>query len=169
MPSHAEQRVFPFAPEQIFDLVADVARYPEFLPWCVASRINRRDGDVFEADVLIGFKMIREKFTSRVTLSRPSHIEVEYTDGPFKYLTNRWKFMSAQGGCLVDFHIDFEFRSRLLQRVLEPLFTEAVRRMVSAFETRAGVIYGSPACSAIIRSATSTAASRTPVRSPGNT
>jgi coenzyme Q-binding protein COQ10 len=169
MPSHAEQRVLPYSPEQIFDLVADVERYPEFLPWCVASRINRRDGNVFEADVMIGFKMIREKFTSRVTLSRPADIQVEYTDGPFKYLTNHWKFIPADGGCLIDFHIDFEFRSRILQRVLEPLFTEAVHRMVSAFETRAGVIYGSSACSATIRSATSTAASRTPVRSPGNT
>ena len=169
MPSHAEQRTLPYSPEQIFDLVADVARYPEFLPWCVASRINRRDGDVFEADVMIGFKITREKFTSRVTLSRPSHIEVEYTDGPFKYLTNHWKFAPTDDGCLIDFHIDFEFRSRLLQRVLEPLFTEAVRRMVSAFESRAGVIYGAPACSEIIRSAASTAASRTPVRSPGNT
>ena len=137
MPGHTEQRFLPYTPEVVFDLVADVARYPEFLPWCVVARINNGDGHVFEADVMIGFKMIREQFSSRVTLSRPERIDVEYTKGPFRHLTNQWKFAPAPGGCVVDFYIDFEFRSRFLQRVLEPLFTEAVRRMVSAFEDRA--------------------------------
>ena len=143
MPTHAEQRILPYTPEQLFDLVADVARYPEFLPWCVASRIRSRDGDVFFADLVIGFKMVRERFTSKVTLSAPERIDVTYTEGPFHHLNNHWIFKPAPGGgTQLDFYVDFEFRSKLLQTLIGALFNEAVRMMVSAFEKRAGQLYG---------------------------
>lgn len=144
MPTHAEERFLPYPPEKLFDLVADVERYPEFLPWCVGARILRRADNVLYADLMIGFKMFRETFTSRVTLSRPERIDVEYQKGPFRHLTNHWIFRREGDGCVIDFYIDFEFHSRLLRRVIEPLFNEAVRRMVRAFETRAHAVYGEP-------------------------
>src|SRR5271156_5234181 len=142
MPTHAEERVLPYTPEQVFDLVADIERYPEFLPWCVGARIRERRDNVILGDLLIGWRMVREKFTSRVTLDRPGRIDVEYAEGPFKYLKNHWLFERQPGGCLVDFYVDFEFRSRMLQGVIAALFNEAVKRMVSAFEKRAKDLYG---------------------------
>lgn len=143
MPTHAEHRVLPYTPEQLFALVADVERYPEFLPWCMGARIRERRSDLIVADLIIGFKMFRERFTSRVKLDPPHRIDVAYTEGPFKYLDNHWTFERVPGGCRIDFFVDFEFKSRLMQRVIEMLFGEAVRRMVAAFETRAGQLYGS--------------------------
>ena len=150
MPTHAEKRRLPYPPEQVFDLVADVERYPQFLPWCLACRIRRWEGPThFVADLVIGFKMIRERFTSRVAIERPRRIDVTYHDGPFRYLTNHWTFEpDGQGGCIIDFYIDFEFRSRMLQKVIGPLFNEAVQRMVNAFEKRANALYGDPAAAA---------------------
>lgn len=150
MPTHAEQRVLPHSPTQMFDLVADVERYPEFLPWCTNARIRKRRGPVIVADLVVGFKMIREKFTSEVALDRENgRIDVRYLDGPFRYLNNHWQFHDQDGGCLIDFYIDFEFRTRFLQRMMEPLFNEAVRRMVRAFEARAVELYGAdPAATA---------------------
>ena len=144
MPTHAEQRRLPYRQEQLFDLVADIERYPEFLPWCVACRVTRREGPVIWGDLMVGFKVFRETFTSKVTLGRPDRIHVEYIDGPFRYLNNHWRFLPEADGeaTVIDFHIDFEFRSRLLQRVATTVFNEAVRRMVGAFETRAHQIYG---------------------------
>tara|TARA_E500000305_G_scaffold83659_1_gene69456 strand:- start:39 stop:476 length:438 start_codon:yes stop_codon:yes gene_type:complete len=143
MPTHAEQRVVPFAPEQLFDLIADIQRYPEFLPWCVGARIRKRDGNRIVADLVIGYKLIRERFTSTVTLSpEQNRIDVEYTDGPFKYLNNHWVFEPHSDGCLIDFYVDFEFRSKMLQKIIEVFFNEAVRRMVGAFEARAHELYG---------------------------
>jgi coenzyme Q-binding protein COQ10 len=142
MPTHAEKRFLPYTPEQVFDLVADIERYPEFLPWCVGARIRERRDNVILGDLLIGWRMVREKFTSRVTLDRPGRIDVEYAEGPFKYLKNHWLFERQPGGCLVDFYVDFEFRSRMLQGVIAALFNEAVKRMVSAFEKRAKDLYG---------------------------
>jgi len=133
----------------MFDLIADVDRYPEFLPWCLETRITRRDDTEIEADMLIGFKIFRERFGSRVVLDRPGRaIEVRYTHGPFRYLVNTWHFEDCPEGCVVDFFVDFEFRSRLLSKVIGGLFGEAVRRMVRAFETRAGHIYGPNALAA---------------------
>ena len=125
MPTHAEKRHLPFTPQQMFDLVADIERYPEFLPWCVGTRIRSRDGDTILADMIIGYKMFRERFTSNVTLSAPDRIDVAYSEGPFKY----------------DFYVDFEFRSRVLQKLIGTVFDRAVRIMVHAFEQRAGEIY----------------------------
>ncbi|MEJ1995381.1 MAG: type II toxin-antitoxin system RatA family toxin [Limibacillus sp.] len=142
MPTHAEKRVLPYRPAQLYELVADVERYPEFLPWCLGSRIKRREERLLVADLIIGFKMFRERFTSKVTLNPDDRrIHVAYVDGPFKYLDNHWVFLEHDEGCLIDFYVDFEFRSRLLQRVIQPLFDEAVRRMVRAFESRADDLY----------------------------
>ena len=143
MPTHAEKRVLPHAPELMFDLVADVERYPEFLPWCVGTRIKERHGDNIVADMAVGYKVFREKFTSRVHLNRPLRIDVEYFDGPFKYLNNHWIFESyGSGQCRIDFFVDFEFHSRLMQKMIVVVFNEAVRRMVSSFEKRARQLYG---------------------------
>jgi coenzyme Q-binding protein COQ10 len=144
MPTHRETRILPYTPEQIFDLVADVERYPEFLPWCVGARVSRREEALIVADLMIGFKMIRERYTSKVKLDRPSRIDVDYgNDGPFRHLENHWQFKPTEdGSCEVDFFLDFEFRSRMLQRLIGVVFQEAVRRMVAAFESRAKAIYG---------------------------
>jgi coenzyme Q-binding protein COQ10 len=141
MPTHAEKKVLPYTQAQLFDLVADIERYPEFLPWCVGARIRERKGDEILGDLLIGYKMVRERFTSRVVLSRPDRIDVSYSEGPFKYLTNHWLFIPQEEGCLIDFYVDFEFRSRFLQGIVKVLFNEAVKRMVGAFEARAHALY----------------------------
>lgn len=146
MPQHSEIRILPYAPAQIFALVRDVRAYPQFLPWCQGARVYHEQGDVFTADVLIGYKMIREKYTSRVHCTPSSRIAVEYLNGPFQHLRNTWDFMPLDcGHCEVRFFIDFEFRSALLRRVASALFHEVVRRMVSAFEARAHALYGSRA------------------------
>ena len=144
MPTHGEQRFLPYTPENLYDLVADIERYPEFLPWCVGARVLRREDRVIYADLIIGFKMIRETFTSKVTLTPSNRVDVDYQKGPFKHLKNHWEFKPHSDGCLIDFYIDFEFRSRILRNLIEPLFNEAVRRMVSAFESRARSVYGEP-------------------------
>jgi len=145
MPTHAEQRLLPYTPEQMYALVADIERYPEFLPWCVAARIKERRANFIDADLVIGFRMFREHFTSHVKLDPPGRIDVTYAEGPFRYLDNHWIFERRPGGCRVDFFVDFEFKSRMLQKVIELLFGEAVKRMVAAFETRARKLYGNPA------------------------
>lgn len=146
MPVHAEKRKLPYTPRQLYDLVADVKRYPEFLPWCLAARIKSHEGNIILADLVIGFKMLRERFTSRVELHDEDpenlRIDVSYVEGPFRYLNNHWMFLADEDGCLIDFYVDFEFRSKLLQRVMQPLFNEAVRRMVASFEARAKELYG---------------------------
>ena len=143
MPTHAERRAMPYTPEQMFDLVAGVDQYPEFLPWCLASRITKREGNVFYADLVIGYKMVREKFGSRVTALRPDHIHVEYLSGPMKHLSNHWRFLpQPDGTCIIDFYVDFEFKNPVLQKLIAVFFEEAVKRMVGAFEARAKALYG---------------------------
>ena len=144
MPVHTEKRILPYTPEQVYQLVADVERYPEFLPWCVACRKTQTHENGFDADLAIGFKMVREKFSSRVVLNPIDKVEVVYKDGPFKHLSNSWSFSATEDGkgCVVDFYLDFEFRSLMLQKIIGVLFEEAVRRMVSAFEVRAEHLYG---------------------------
>jgi coenzyme Q-binding protein COQ10 len=147
MKVHTEQKILPFKPEEIFELVGDVGSYPEFLPWCTGARIREREktstGETMIADLMIGFKMVRERFTSRVTLDRPSlRIDVDYLQGPFKTLKNHWTFSATpRGQCQIDFYLEFEFSSVLLQKLIGVLFHEAVRRMVAAFESRAHQLY----------------------------
>ena len=143
MPLHQEQRVLPYTPDQLFDLVIGVERYPEFLPWCLAARIRKREPGLLVADLVIGFKLIRERFTSRVEYDAKAHsIVTHYADGPFKQMESRWAFHPHPEGCLIDFFVDFEFRSRLLQGIISTLFTEVVKKMVAAFEARAKKLYG---------------------------
>ncbi|MEC7488468.1 MAG: type II toxin-antitoxin system RatA family toxin [Pseudomonadota bacterium] len=137
MVRHSETRLLPHTQEQLFELVSSIEEYPEFLPWCIDLVVKNRSGNIIDADMTVGFKMLREKFSSQVTLTPKKQIDVEYIDGPFRYLQNRWRFIPNDGGCEVCFFIDFEFRSRFLKLIMEPLFFEAVRRMVSAFEIRA--------------------------------
>jgi coenzyme Q-binding protein COQ10 len=144
MPTHRERRQLPFTPEQLFNLVADIERYPEFLPWCVGARINSREGNVVVADLIIGFKFVRESFTSRVSLDRPNKIHVTYVDGPLRNLQNHWIFEPAPGGATIDFFVDFEFHSRILRALIGVVFHEAISRMVAAFEVRAHQLYGMP-------------------------
>jgi coenzyme Q-binding protein COQ10 len=146
MPTHAEKRFMPYSAQQMFDLVADVASYPEFLPWCAAARIRHTTKDqmptIIDADLVIAFKVFRERFGSRVTLdAEHSEILVEYLDGPFKYLKNNWRFTDTNNGCDVEFYVDFEFKSKVLQTLIGVVFTEAMRRVVRAFEDRAKTLY----------------------------
>jgi coenzyme Q-binding protein COQ10 len=147
MPHHHETRKVPHTADQMFALVADVARYPEFLPWNSAARIRTRNpiagGEVMEADLVISFKLFREKFGSRVVLwPGDRRIETEYLDGPLKHLKSVWLFRDLpEGGCEVDFTVDFEFRNPILAKVIGLVFNEAMTRIVRAFETRAAVVY----------------------------
>lgn len=137
MSRHEESRVLPYSVPAVFDVVADVERYPEFLPWCLASRVYDCGEDSFTADLVIGYKVLRESYTSRVHLVPNQSVRIEYLSGPFKHLENTWSFCATpEGGCRVDFCIDFEFRSRLLQHLASGLFTEIVHAMVQAFENR---------------------------------
>ncbi len=145
MPTHAEHQVVRFSDQQLFDLVADVRAYPDFLPWCTGARVTSRTDTEVVADLTIGFGPFRESFTSRVALDRPKSITVRYEHGPFRYLNNTWRFTPDPRGCRVDFFVDFEFRSLLLQRAIGVVFNEAVRRMVNAFLKRALAVYGAPA------------------------
>lgn len=144
MLQHIEQRHLPYTPEQMFDLVADVARYHEFAPWCIASRINRVESEtIFYADLVVGYKMFRERFTSKVVLDRPSRIHIEYLKGPLKNLKNNWEFIrQPDGTCIIDFSVEFEFSNVALQALANMFFNEVVKRMVSAFEERAKILYG---------------------------
>jgi coenzyme Q-binding protein COQ10 len=144
MPTHAEKQILPYRPEQLFDLVVDCAKYPEFLPWCVAARVRSRTDKEVIADLTIGYGPFRESFTSRVIPHRPDRIDVHYTKGPFKYLNNHWLFLPRPEGTEVDFFVDFEFNSRILQAAIGVVFNEAVRRMVAAFHRRAVAVYGPP-------------------------
>lgn len=147
MPKHSETRTLPYTPQQMYNLVADVGSYPEFLPWCAAARIRSRTpqgaGEVMEADLVISFKVFREKFGSRVTLwPDDMKIDTEYLDGPFKYMKSNWAFTPAEGGCDVHFFVDFEFRNAVLQKLIGVVFNEAMLRIVRAFERRAAELYG---------------------------
>ena len=132
----------PYTPAQMFDLVADVARYPEFLPWCVGARVTDRTESGLIGHMTIGFGPFRESFTSRVGLDRASRITVKYERGPFKYLNNVWEFTPDPAGCKIAFAVDFEFRNALLRAAIGVVFHEATRRMVNAFLVRARAIYG---------------------------
>jgi coenzyme Q-binding protein COQ10 len=143
MPRIAETRHMVWSPEQMFDLVADVKRYGEFLPWVVGTRVRSDDGHEMIADMMVGFSALREKFTSRVTKSRPDGITVEYLDGPMKTLSNTWTFApDAGGGCRIDFVCDFTFRSALFEKLAGQYLDRAFRKMVTAFEKRAAKLYG---------------------------
>ena len=141
MPKHSETRHLPYTPEQMFDLVADVKRYPEFLPWVTAMRVRKDDETETLADMIVGFKGLRETFTSRVQKVRPSELNVDYVDGPLKYLRNEWHFRPEPQGCAVDFTVDFAFKNRMFEMIAGQVFGVALRKMIGAFETRAAQLY----------------------------
>ncbi|MEM9968148.1 MAG: type II toxin-antitoxin system RatA family toxin [Pseudomonadota bacterium] len=147
MPTHTEIKELPYSAKQMYDLVADVGKYPEFLPWTAAARIRKdeqkEDHRVMDADLVISFKVFRERFTSRVLLwPAQQKIDTEYLDGPFKYMRSNWYFEDTDRGCQIKFHVDFEFKNALLQRIIGVVFNEAMQRVVRAFEARAAVLYG---------------------------
>ncbi|ATG35549.1 type II toxin-antitoxin system RatA family toxin [Phaeobacter piscinae] len=148
MPTHSETRPMPYTAQQMYDLVADVGDYPKFLPWCSAARIRSRtplgEAEVMEADLVISFKVFRERFGSRVTLfAEEKKIDTEYLDGPFRYMKSNWAFADrADGGCDVSFYVDFEFKNAVLQGIIGVVFNEAMQRIVRAFERRAAELYG---------------------------
>ena len=149
MPKHSESRHLPYTPEQLFDLVADVRRYPEFLPWVVAVRIRSESATDMVADLAVGFKAIKETFTSKVIKQRPQRIEIDYIEGPLKYLHNSWTFTPDEtGGTNIDFCVDFAFRSRMFEMLAGQMFDRALRKMIGAFVDRAHALYGASAGSA---------------------
>ena len=148
MPTFETTRRVRHSPEQMFALVADVEKYPQFLPLCEGLVVRRRTpreggGEVLLADMSVGYKAIRETFTSRVTLD-PANLKilVEYVDGPFRYLENRWSFRAVDGGCEVGFFISYEFASRMLGLLMGAMFDKAFRKFAEAFERRADAVYG---------------------------
>ena len=149
MPRHSETRHLPYSPEQLFELVADVGRYNEFLPWVVAVRIRSASEAETVADLIVGFSAFKERFTSRVVKHRPDSICVDYVEGPLKYLHNEWKFEPASdGGTNLHFSVDFAFKSRLFETLAGQMFDRALRRMTGAFERRAAALYGIKSSSA---------------------
>ncbi len=148
MPSFRTSHVVNHTPEQMFDLVADVESYPQFVPLCQTLRVRRRfagadDAEIVVAEMEVGYKAIRERFTSRVTLDRAGRrINVEYVDGPFSHLENVWRFSDAEDGkCRIEFYIAYEFRNRMLATLMGSMFDAAFRKFASAFETRADQIF----------------------------
>lgn len=149
MPGIRERRNVPYSAAQMFDLVADVARYREFLPWVVATRIRSDSDTEMVADMVVGFNHLRESFTSRVIKRRPDELEVIYVDGPLRDLDNIWRFTDlSEGGCRIDFDVQFTFRNRVFEALAGQYFDRAFRKMVEAFETRAHALYGSSNSSA---------------------
>ena len=151
MPHHQDSRDLPYSAQQMFDLVADIESYPQFLPWNSAARIRSRDmrpdgTEEIAADLVISFKVFRERFGSRVVLwpqAEPLRIDTEYLDGPFKHMRSGWTFTDRPGGgCHVEFFVDFEFKNMILQKLIGVVFHEAMMRIVRAFEARAKVLYG---------------------------
>ena len=143
MPRHSETKHLPYSPSQLFDLVANVARYDEFLPWVVAVRIRSASEKETVADLIVGFNAFKERFTSRVVKEKPSRICVDYVEGPLKYLHNEWTFEPADdGGTNLGFSVDFAFKSRLFEALAGQMFDRALRRMTGAFEQRAAALYG---------------------------
>lgn len=143
MPRHSETKYLPYTPEQLFELVADVGRYEEFLPWVVAVRIRSSSDTESVADLVVGFNAFKERFTSRVMKQRPERICVDYVEGPLKYLHNEWRFDRAHdGGTNLFFSVDFAFKSRLFETIAGSMFDRALRRMTGAFEQRAVALYG---------------------------
>jgi len=146
MPTHNEKKNLSYTAQQMYNLVADVASYPEFLPWCAAARVKsvvpKGNTHVMSADLVISFKVFRERFESLVVLNNDElFIDTKYLDGPFKYMESTWKFEDLQDGCAVTFFVDFEFKNMLLQSIIGLVFNEAMQRIVRAFESRADALY----------------------------
>lgn len=144
MPSHSEQKILPYSAEQHFDLVVDIEKYPEFLPWCRAARVlERKEGEI-RAELVISFAHMTERYTSCVVMNRPHAIDVTMVKGPFEHLVNRWKFTAMENGTQIDFFIDFKFKSKILEKLIGSMFSKATDKMIDAFDARAKQLYGKP-------------------------
>jgi len=146
MPTHKENKILRYSSQQMYNLVSDVGSYPEFLPWCAAARVNSITDDgpnqIMSADLVISFKVFRERFCSEVSLSpKKKFIQTKYLDGPFKHMNSTWQFNDCSEGCAVEFFVDFEFKSLILQGLIGLVFNDAMHRIVRAFETRADALY----------------------------
>ena len=144
MKKHIERKILPYTQQQMFELVADVGRYQDFAPWCSASRVTSRESNsVFYADLVVGYKFFRERFSSKVILDEPRGLHIEYQEGPLKHLTNHWLFEdNGDETCTIDFSVEFEFKNSVLQGMAQVFFQEIIKRMVGAFENRASDLYG---------------------------
>ena len=141
---HEEKRIINHTPQNLYNLVSDVRKYPEFLPWCLGARVKNLLKNEFDADLIIGFKIYKEVYSSQILLDPNNYkITVNYKDGPFEYLNNYWIFKKNNAGCEIEFMVDFKFKSIFLQTIMESLFSEAVKKMVKAFENRANYLYNS--------------------------
>ncbi len=143
MPTYSESRIVQYSAVQLFNLVMDIEKYPEFLPWCLGARVNSSSKNALDADVMIGYKMFREKFSSRVRFTSPKEIEVEYLQGPMRHLHNKWVFRALkESQCQVDFYVDFSLKTRLFESLVDQFFHKALVKMINAFELRAIELYG---------------------------
>jgi coenzyme Q-binding protein COQ10 len=142
MPHHHERKALPFTAEQMYDLVTDVRRYAEFLPWVAAVRVRSENDDEMLADLVVGFKALRETFSSRVLTTPKSKVVVDYLDGPMRHLHNQWLFEETAHGCIVDFTVDFAFHNRIFEALAGQYFNTALRKMTDAFIQRAETLYG---------------------------
>ena len=147
MPSHRETQFSPYSPDQLFDLVADIERYPEFLPWCRAARVLQRGEGEMIGELIISFAHMTERYTSRVTLNRPYGIGVVMIKGPFEHLINKWTFTPDGEGTQIGFFIDFRFKSKILEKLMGSMFAKATDKMAQAFADRARQLYGGAAAS----------------------
>ncbi len=143
MPSHMEHKVLPYTPDQLFDMVADVKDYPRFIPWCQGARVHQSEPKLIVADLIIGFGPFHESFTSHVDLDRPREVTVRAVDGPLEHLSNQWVFTPTGNATRIDFSVDFQFKSHLLDSVANSMFHDASMRMMGAFEARARRLYRS--------------------------
>ena len=151
MISHSENRLLMYSPDDMLRLVSDIEKYPEFIPWCDAVRVNSRssnitrDFEILDADMMVSFKVFREKFSSKVTINKSAKcISVEYLNGPFKFLRNSWEFVPSGKNCEVCFEVEFEFRSKTMQRIIGFVFQDSMKKIVKAFEERAAELYTEP-------------------------
>ncbi|HNQ93023.1 MAG TPA: type II toxin-antitoxin system RatA family toxin [Alphaproteobacteria bacterium] len=143
MPIHTERKILPYSASQMFDLVMDVEKYPDYLPWCLDCRVLKKGDGFILANLVIGYKLFREWFTSKVTFEPSSTIHVDYVSGPLRHLTNDWTFTdNGDGTCTVDFYVDFEFKNPVFEKLVGVFFAELVKRMVGSFVIRAEAIYG---------------------------
>ena len=144
---HEEKRIINHTPQNLYNLVSDVKKYPEFLPWCLGARVKNLLQNEFDADLIIGFKIYKEVYSSQILLDPNNYkIIVNYKDGPFEYMNNYWLFKENSAGCEIEFMVEFKFKSIFLQTVMESLFSEAVKKMVKAFENRANYLYNTTKC-----------------------
>lgn len=142
MPVHSVEKILPYTQKQLYDLVADISSYPKFIPWCEAARVWEKEGDKILADLVIRFKGISGKYTSRVLLDEAEYeISVDLAQGPFKHLYQGWKFSKVSGGTKVEFDIDFELRSKILEKIVDLMFYDACDKMMVAFTKRADELY----------------------------